>query len=95
MRALFATCALLFTSWSARPEKLRQTREALALLRQELLLTLKRESLAFQLQSLAIPNFFEQVDDSFDLIVVHCFTRVAISESARPLAQLIRHSLAR
>ena len=48
-----------------------QARQALTLLRQELVLPLKRLRLALELKPLAVPNLFQQSRDSFGLFVVH------------------------
>jgi hypothetical protein len=48
-----------------------QAREAFTLLPEQLVLPLKRVQLALQLETLAVPNFFEQPDDSVWLWVVH------------------------
>ncbi len=48
-----------------------QTRQAFALLRKKLLLSLERLSLALELKAPPISNLFEQAGDSLGLFVVH------------------------
>ena len=80
-RALATTFALFASTSSALPELSGQTRQAFALLRKKLLLSLERLSLALELKALPISNLFEQAGDSLGLFVVH---DVLANEANRP-----------